>query len=170
MADGLSFTLDTKMLDAIVRDCDKKGEQILRKLAFEIEKTAKQLAPYDTTALRNSIYTQTSKGEYSDGRSAGFTGIESKVHEKRPDAKTDQLPTPNDNEVFVGPCVDYGASVEFGHGYGVSYSSSGEVDFAKGYVDPHPYLTPAVEAIRSKFESGETYRELCDPKSEDWLI
>jgi HK97 gp10 family phage protein len=142
------------MLDAIVRDCDKKGEQILRKLAFEVEGKAKQLAPYDTTALRNSIYTQTSKGEYSDGKNAGFTGIESKVHEKRPDAKTEQLPKPDDNEVFVGPCVEYGIYQEFG----------------TSKMAAQPYLTPAVEAIRAKFENGETYRELCDPKSEDWLI
>lgn len=165
MANNIGFTLDTKMLDAIVRDCDKKAEQILRKLAFEVEGRAKQLAPYETTALRNSIYTQTDKYD-------GYDKAVSEVASKRPDAKVHRNPKPGKGEAIVGPCVEYGAAVEFGHGYGVSYSSSGDVDFAKGYVDPQPYLTPAVEAIRTKFESGETYRELCDPKSktEDWVI
>lgn len=154
MADNLSFTLDTKMLDAIVRDCDKKAEQILRRMGFEVEGVAKQLSPYETTALRNSIYTQTSEGEYSEGREVGFSSIESNVLEKRPDAKTEQLPTPDSNEVFIGPCVEYGIYQEFG----------------TSKMAAQPYMTPAVEAIRAKFENGETYRELCDPKSEDWLI
>ena len=147
MANGLSFTLDTKMLDAIVRDSDKKGEQILRKLAFEVEGKAKQLAPYDTTALRNSIYTQTDKVD-------GYDAAVSEVASKRPDAKVHRNPKPEKGEAIVGPCVEYGIYQEFG----------------TSKMAAQPYLTPAVEAIRSKFESGETYRELCDPKSEDWLI
>ena len=159
MANDLSFTLDTKMLDAIVRDSDKKGEQILRKLAFEVEGKAKQLAPYDTTALRNSIYTQTDKVD-------GYDAAVSEVASKRPDVKVHRNPKPGKGEAIVGPCVEYGAAVEFGHRTKPFKKSYG----AQNFVPAHPYMTPAVEAIRNKFESGETYRELCDPKSEDWLI
>lgn len=143
MANNIGFTLDTKMLDAIVRDCDKKAEQILRKLAFEVEKTAKQLAPYETTALRNSIYTQTDKYD-------GYDKAVSEVASKRPDAKVHRNPKPGKGEAIVGPCVEYGIYQEFG----------------TSKMAAQPYMTPAVEAIRSKFESGETYRELCEPKSD----
>lgn len=149
MANNIGFTLDTKMLDAIVRDCDKKAEQILRKLAFEVEGKAKQLAPYDTTALRNSIYTQTDKYD-------GYDKAVSEVASKRPDAKVHRNPKPGKGEAIVGPCVEYGIYQEFG----------------TSKMAAQPYMTPAVEAIRNKFESGETYRELCEPKSktEDWVI
>lgn len=40
---------------------DKQVDQVVRKTAFDVEGIAKQLAPVDTAALRNSIHTTEDK-------------------------------------------------------------------------------------------------------------
>ena len=53
---------------------------------------------------------------------------------------------PNEGEARVGPCVDYAAYQEFG----------------TSKMAAHPYLTPAFEKVRTKFEDGTTFKELCE--------
>ena len=54
--DGIK--LDTKVLDRIAANLGKNADQIVHSLAFEVEATAKTLAPVDTGALKNSINTK----------------------------------------------------------------------------------------------------------------
>ena len=138
-SNDITWKLDTKKLDAIVANCDMKTEQILRRLAFEIEGIAKQLAPYDTTALRNSIYTVTEKEDNYQQASADAIS-------KRPGIETEAHPKPGKGEARVGPCVEYAAYQEFG----------------TSKMSAQPYMTPAVEKVRGKFEDGSTYKELCE--------
>ena len=136
---GISWTLDTRELDRIVANCDKSRDQIIRRLAFEIEGDAKQNAPYDTTALRNSIYTVTANED-------NYQQASGAAQEKRPGVQTEPHPKPNEGEARVGPCVDYAAYQEFG----------------TSKMPAHPYLTPAFEKVRGKFEDGTTFKELCE--------
>lgn len=46
--------LDTTQLDRIVRDCGLNTAQVLNRLALQVERRAKQFAPVDTGAMRNS--------------------------------------------------------------------------------------------------------------------
>ena len=80
---GISWTLDTRELDRIVANCDKSRDQIIRRLAFEIEGDAKRNAPYDTTALRNSIYTVTANED-------NYQQASSAAQEKRPGVQTEK--------------------------------------------------------------------------------
>lgn len=137
--DNLTWTLDTKELDRIVKNCDMKAEQVIRHLAFEVEGIAKQLAPYDTTALRNSIYTVTEKDD-------NYTDASNAAKDKRPGVETEPHPKPGKGEARVGPCVEYGQYQEFG----------------TSKMAAQPYLTPAVEKVRTKFEDGSTYKEICE--------
>ena len=136
---GISWTLDTRELDRIVANCDKSRDQIIRRLAFEIEGDAKRNAPYDTTALRNSIYTVTANED-------NYQQASSAAQEKRPGVQTEPHPKPNEGEARVGPCVDYAAYKEFG----------------TSKMPAHPYLTPAFEKVGGKFEDGTTFKELCE--------
>ena len=96
MTDAIKIKLDTKELDRIAAGLNKSREQVMKKLAFDVEAKAKMKAPVLTGALRNSIYTET-----KDGGSGG-TG-------------TQKLPKPSGNIVAnVGPCVEYAAYVELG--------------------------------------------------------
>ena len=136
---GIVVHLDTGEMDRIVRDLHVREEQVIRRLAFEIERAAKQNAPVDTGALRSSIYTIT---ENYSGRGRA----EDRAFKKNK-AIIDlvEIPEPGGN-VFarVGPCVEYGEYVEFG-----TYRMGAQ-----------PYLTPAAEQVEGKFNSGDTWREL----------
>ena len=51
-------TLDTRELDRIARGLNMNTERVLASVAFEVEGGAKQSAPVDTGALKNSIRTR----------------------------------------------------------------------------------------------------------------
>ena len=159
MSSSLSFKLDTKELDRIIKDADTNADKIVRKLAFKVAGYAKQNAPYITTALRNSIYVKTSR---YDGYSKASTAAKSKSE----GVETAEHPECKPGEARVGPCVAYGARVEFGF--------VGKDSLGRNYNQPtHPYLTPAIEQIRKEFNNGTTYREMVDPSvgsDNDWLI
>lgn len=117
-----SYTLDTKVLDALIKNCDGDVNEAVMKAAFMVEGRAKAKAPVDTGALRASIYVSMKKG----GK-----GNEAMVAAKarRPEAVVEALPTPKENAVaYVGPSVEYGQEVEMG-----SSTRSGT-----------PYLQPAL--------------------------
>jgi hypothetical protein len=56
----------------------------------------------------------------------------------------------------VGPHMDYAAAVEFGHLTKPFRKSQG----VQRFVAARPYLIPAVEAVRSKFESASTWKDV----------
>jgi hypothetical protein len=62
MTDAIKIKLDTKELDRIAAGMNKSREQVMKKLAFDVEAKAKMKAPVLTGALRNSIYTETKAG------------------------------------------------------------------------------------------------------------
>ena len=152
------IVIDTKEVDRVAANLGKNRDAIVRIIGFDIESAAKQLAPYDTTALRNSHYTETSEGNTFDVASSNALS-------KNPKVTTIQHPKPEKGFVNVGPSVDYAESVEFGHGFGVSYGAGGGVDFAKGFVRAQPYLTPAAESVSQKFNSGERWKGLTGHES-----
>ena len=134
-----SVVIDTKEVDRVMRNLGMNRDDIIRTIAFDIEATAKQLAPYETTALRNSIYTETSK-------ESGFSNASSEASQLRPGAETIRHPVPEEGFANVGPCVNYAEYVEL----------PGNVLKA----GQRPYLTPAVEMVAQKFNSGERWKGL----------
>lgn len=91
-----SVELDTRVLDAIIKNLGGNVADAVAKAALSIEGRAKVKAPVDTGALRASIYTSTQNGDTS---SAG----------------TNPLPVPTDDHTaYVGPSVEYGLFVEIG--------------------------------------------------------
>ena len=132
--------LDTRELDKIAKQLNIRKEAVGRRMAFQIEKEAKQLAPKDTGALRNSIYTVTQK---TDGYSAASSAAKS----ANPAVTTAPHPAPTGDVIAnVGPCVDYAEYQEFG----------------TSRMAAHPYLTPAVEQIAAKYNDGKEWAELVE--------
>lgn len=134
-----NYVLETKECDRIMKQLGTNRDGLVRTIAFEIEGVAKQLAPYETTALRNSIYTETSKD-------SGFSQSSGQAKSSRPGVETIQHPKPQEGFANVGPCVNYAEWVEL----------PGNVLKA----GQRPYLTPAVEQVANKYNSGEKWREL----------
>ena len=73
MSDSV-IRIDTRELDRIAAQLGMKRKDIGRRIAFEIESEAKQLAPVDTSALRNSIYTVTQDEDNYASASAAAKG------------------------------------------------------------------------------------------------
>ncbi len=94
-----SVQIDTSGINRILRNLPGNRDQVVRRIAFEVEARAKQKAPVDTGALRASIYTRTSNEQVP-----GVPG----------DPERLDLPAPEEGVAHVGPSVDYGAPVELG--------------------------------------------------------
>jgi len=141
--------LDTKELDRIAKQLNVKREAVGRRMALQVEKRAKELAPKDTGAMRNSIYTVTQK-------SNGYDAAASAAKSSNPKVQTTPHPQPTGNVIAnVGPSVEYAARIEFGF--------VGEDSLGRRYNQAaHPYLTPAVEEIARKYNSGEEWKELVE--------
>ena len=139
MPEHIKVVLDTKELDRIAGKLGMNRNRIVARAAFEIEREAKQNAPYETTALRNSIYTVTKDQN-------GYTDASNAARSKRPDVETEPHPTPDEGSAYVGPCVEYAEFVE----YGTSRMAA------------QPYLTPAAEKVMNKYNNGEAWKELCE--------
>jgi hypothetical protein len=133
-----SVTLDTTKLDQIAAQLQIKTERVLMRFALQVEVEAKQLAPIDTSALRNSIYTV---GQGADGYKEASSAAEA----ANPAVQTEALPTPVLPTIaHVGPCVDYAAYLEFG----------------TARMAAHPYLMPALEHQSQKLNDGSMWAEL----------
>ena len=130
--------LDTRELDRIAKQLNIKREAVGRRMAFQIEGLAKQLAPKRYGALRNSIYTITQKED-------GYTSASASAKAANPAVTTSPHPTPTGNIIAnVGPSVDYAEYQEFG----------------TSRMGAQPYLTPAVEKIAQKYNDGREWEEL----------
>lgn len=122
MPTSSSYTLNTRVLDSLIKNTDGNVTKAIAKAAFMVEARAKIRAPVDTGALRASIYT-------AMARSSGANKAMSEARSRRPEAKVTALPVPRDDHVaHVGPSVEYGQAVELG-----SATRSGT-----------PYLQPAL--------------------------
>ncbi len=144
--------IDTRELDRIAGKLNTNRKAIGKRIAFEIESEAKQLAPVDTSALENSIYTVTQDEDRYEAAS-------SKAKALRPDIQTEAHPAPTGNVIAnVGPCVDYAEPVEYGHTRGVSVMGT---TFTAN-VAAQPYLTPAVEKVAQKYNDGSAWKELVE--------
>ncbi len=115
-----TYTLDTKVLDALIKNLDGNVAEAVAKAAFALEGRAKLRAPVDTGALRASIYTSLKgRSKFSDARAeaigrGGRRNGSGKV-EPLTNANFVELPKPNSDTVaHVGPSVEYGADVELG--------------------------------------------------------
>lgn len=139
-----SIKIDTKEVDRLAKVLGTNRDGIVRRMAFQVEGVAKQLAPYETTALRNSNYTETANGAYQDGQPTSFSGVDSKVKEKRKMAQTSQHPKPDEGFANVGPSVNYALPVEMG----------------THKMAAQPYLTPAVEQVVQRYNNGTEWEEL----------
>ena len=130
--------LDTRELDKIAAQLNIRKEAVGRRMAFQIEKRAKQLAPHRYGALRNSIYTVTQKVD-------GYASASSAAKSANSDVDTSPHPTPSGNVLAnVGPCVEYAEYQEFG----------------TSKMGAQPYLTPAVEQVSQKYNDGSEWEEL----------
>ena len=134
-----SVVIDTKEADRIAKALNINRDGVVRRMAIEIEGVAKPLAPYEFSALRNSIYTETSKD-------SDFSAASSAAQSLRPGVITIQHPKPEEGFANVGPCVNYAEIMEM----------PGNV--RKG--GQRPYLTPAVEQVAQKYNSGQEWEEL----------
>jgi hypothetical protein len=133
----------------------------VRKVAFAVEAKAKQLAPVDTGALKNSIHTVTSKSSgYAKakaaverradtmakrsltGKNAGkraFNASQSRKVWRAAENMFPEVGPKHPHEAVVAVGVEYGGPVEFGLGSG---------------RNPNPYLRPALEAARPMLEAA----------------
>ncbi len=122
-------TLNTKVLDGIIKHLDGNVAEAVAKVAFAIEARAKLKAPVDTGALRASIYTSLKDGGMGNKAMGAAQAL-------RPGVLTDPLPVPRDDHTaYVGPSVEYGLGVEVG-----TVRRSGT-----------PYLQPAVRETEQDF-------------------
>jgi len=132
--------IDTRELDRIANQLGMKRKAIGKRIAFEVEKEAKVLAPVDTSALRNSIYTVTQDEDNYATASGKAAGANAAV-------QTAPHPTPTGNVIAnVGPCVEYAEYVEMG----------------TSRMAAQPYLTPAVESVAQKYNDGSAWKELVE--------
>src|SRR5690242_13841131 len=101
MPTSSKVTLDTKVLDSIIKALDGNITNAVAKAAFAVEGRAKAKAPVDTGALRASIYVSMKRG--SKGNEAM-----SAARARRPEAGIEALPVPRDDHTaYVGPSVEY---------------------------------------------------------------
>lgn len=146
--------LDMRELDKLISEEPSRASKIVRATAFQVESEAKNRAPVDTGALKNSIYTN-AVGHYGAARMPHIFKtlnptrkhrISKKViarSKKWASRKYVFLPFPaSAYEAIVGPSVNYGIYVEYG-----TYRMAAR-----------PYLKPAVEVARRQY--AERWKEL----------
>lgn len=137
MARKSVVTLDTKRLNRILKNLPTNTQNAVGKVAFAVERRAKQKAPVDTGALRASIYTRLGT------RKDGFDQAAQAAGGRNADANLTELPAPeNETTAHVGPSVEYGPEVEFG-----THKKSAQ-----------PFLTPAVREVER--ELAEIFKDV----------
>lgn len=141
MSGGITITITTVVnkakLEAMLRMLAPKANQILDKSAFDIERTAKSIAPVDTGALRASIYVAGPGG--SGGRSSSYASATSGAKSA---SQTIGIHSGRSHGVSFGPPPAVG-EFERAIGPAVSYAVFAEMH--------KPYMAPAAEAHRRAF-------------------
>lgn len=123
--------IDTVKLDQLIKDSPEMVDKAIRATAFDATRMAQNLAPYDTGALKASIFTSTSK-------ESGFGAAMSAAEAKNPDVEIND-PTPPGKPplmtAYVAPGVNYAYWIEFG----------------TGVMSAQPFLTTAIEPAAETF-------------------
>lgn len=126
----VKIVVDTAKLELLKAGLAAKGHKLLDKTAFDVEATAKTLAPVDTGALRSSIYTSGASGGGS-GYSAAMGDAASRASSRGKQVEfNDEVKPASQWQRIVAPSVVYAIFPE---------------------IRGHPYLAPAVEAHRAAF-------------------
>lgn len=139
---SIKTTVDTSVLDGILRNLPGNTANNVAKAAFAIEARAKLKAPVDTGALRASIYTSLkSHSKFDDAKASATERSQRRNKQGRISPLGDgdfvKLPEPKSETVaYVGPSVEYGAGIELGT------SQRGAT----------PYLLPAVRETEPEFK------------------
>lgn len=134
-------TLDMRRLEQIAAALDTNCERVGVKFAHDVEVIAKQNAPFDTGALSASIAVVSREGGSESGADAAL--------DRNPAATIVKLPAPTgDIYANVGPCVDYGEYQEFG----------------TSRMGAQPFLLPAAEAVRERYNSGAEWRSIVESR------
>lgn len=105
----MTVTLDTAVLDELIRTMPGKVDQAIRATAFSVQANAQALCPVDTGATRNSAFTKTSAGSGYDMAAAAAVGL-------RPDAEmVDGTPgDPPQMTAYVSFATNYAIWLEIG--------------------------------------------------------
>lgn len=114
----------------IARALPVEADKVVRKTAFDIEGRAKDLAPVDTGALKNSIYVKFGGGESTYNRAQVAASTMNPESGLLP-----EMARPEAHTATIGPAVEYGIFLEFG----------------TRSMPAQPYMTPAAEAARGAF-------------------
>lgn len=133
---GATWTIDTKVLDAIIKNLNGNTEAAVETVAFAIEGDAKvnvqQMEAIDTGALLNSIGVSMKGGGDAEKAAA-------EARARRPEAIITPLPKPSGKHTaHVGPQVEYAAEIHFGN----------------GHMPGRPYLLKAVRDNEKKFRDA----------------
>ena len=142
MAKQTTFSLDSKVLDAIIKNLDGNVSAAVETVAFAIEAETKvnidQMDAVDTGALMNSVGVSMKSGGDADKAASVAKAL-------NPEAIITDLPKPdNKHSAYVGPQVEYAYEVHFGN----------------GNMPGRPYLLKAVRGMEKKFkdELGKAVR------------
>lgn len=109
-------------------------QQVVKKAAFDVQAAAQSNAPVDTGFLRNSIYVKTSDSS-TYGQGAGSPPKDSYL---LPEGEV-----PDDTTAYIAVGANYGIYPELG----------------TRFMPAQPYLAPAVEQVRPKFEAAASALE-----------
>lgn len=121
---------DYNHLPGIIAALQQAAREIVRKGALDVEGHAKALAAVDTGFMRSSIYTVTTEGSgYGNHLTGGGPGAHLLPEIEGPE---------NDQTAYVAVGADYGIYQEFG----------------TVHHPAHPFMAPAVEAVRPSYEAA----------------
>ena len=133
---SVTTKLDLSGIERFEREFPARAEALVDKVAFDVQGRAQNMAPVDTGALRNSIYTVTRKSD-------GYRNAASAIKAANPEAETAPLPIPDEELVaHVGPSVEYAIYQELG----------------TSRMAARPFLIPAVEQLRNTWK--QAWKEL----------
>lgn len=132
----VTVKVNTARLEQLLKMLRPKADMILDKCAFDIEATAKGLAPVDTGALRASIYVAGASGRQGGVSSAQGAARRAGLNKGRHSGQTrtnisfSEPPSIEELQRAIGPAVSYAIFPE---------------------IQGQPYMRPAAEANRQNF-------------------
>ena len=109
------ITKQTKVLQTIRKELPERAEELVIAMAIDLENEFAENAPRDTTAMAETVYSQTSHGAYYRGKPTTVAAMEARAKALNPDAEMSPSPKPtNRTTVYIKPIVKYFQWVEFG--------------------------------------------------------
>ena len=149
----MRLTCDVELTDDRLRNLPRalwgRGQRLVDRTAFAVEREAKLRAPVDTGFLRNSIYTVTTSTSGYDEALRVAERLEARRHAgQRRDRAGRWVDVAGEMlEETRGPGF-LAAIVAVGAEYGVW------VEYGTARQAAQPYLEPAIEAVRASWERG----------------